>query len=54
MDHHTARYILDAVAFSSVIASFAGILPPIAAGLSIIWLSIQIGEWGYRKIKDRK
>jgi hypothetical protein len=55
MEHHnTVRYVLDAVAFSSVIASFTGVLPPIAAGLSIIWLTIQIGEWTYHKMKDHK
>ena len=33
-------------------ASFMEYLPPIAATLSIIWLSIQIGTWAVRTIDN--
>jgi hypothetical protein len=46
-----ARYTLDALAGLTAFAAMAKILPPIAAALSIIWLVIQLVEWGWNKAK---
>ena len=35
---------VDVVAYSGVVAAFAGWLPPLAAGASFLWISIQIFE----------
>jgi hypothetical protein len=48
---HGARLTLDAIAGVAAFGALAKILPPIAAALSIIWLSIQLAEWGWRKFK---
>ncbi|MGX7895457.1 hypothetical protein [Tsuneonella sp. HG222] len=39
------KHALDALAALTVVGAFAQILPPIAAGLSIIWLALQIFGW---------
>jgi hypothetical protein len=41
---------LDAVAGIAAFGALAKILPPIAAALSIIWLTIQLSEWAIRKL----
>jgi len=41
------KYILDGLSLSVVVTTIAGILPPIAALLSIIWILIQL----YDRIK---
>ena len=41
-DHQNVKYVLDALSIGGVIATIAGWLPPAAAALSIIWLSMQI------------
>lgn len=46
-----ARYILDGVSLSIVTTAMMGWLPPIATSLSIIWLTIQITEWGIKKYR---
>lgn len=38
------KYGADALAFGGVIGTLVGWLPAVAAGLSILWLSIQISE----------
>lgn len=38
------KHGLDVVAYSSMVAALVGWLPPIAAALTIVWLSIQITE----------
>lgn len=43
------RHILDGVSLVTLGATLAHYLPPIAAGLSIVWLLIQIGTWVYTK-----
>lgn len=43
------RHTLDVGSVAAVIASLAGILPPIAALLSIIWLTIQIVDFFKRQ-----
>lgn len=43
------KYALDALSISVVIGAVVQLLPPIAAGMSIIWLSIQIFTWFRRK-----
>jgi hypothetical protein len=48
---HSARYTLDAVAGVTAVATLTKILPPIAAGLSILWLLIQITEWALKKFR---
>lgn len=53
-DHASAaKHVMDAGAAATAFASFLGWLPSIAALFSIIWLSIQIGEWLYKKWKAR-
>lgn len=49
--HDHIKHGLDATAAATAFASFLGWLPSIAAGFSIIWLSIQIGEWAWKKWK---
>lgn len=39
------KHALDALAALTVVGALADILPPMAAGLSIIWLSMQIYGW---------
>lgn len=48
---NSARYTLDAGAAVVAVASWADLLPKVAAGLSILWLLVQIGEWVWKKIK---
>ena len=52
--NHPVKYSLDLVAFAATFAALAKILPPISAALSVVWLSIQIGEWLLKKIRNRK
>jgi hypothetical protein len=47
--HDHIKHGLDATAAGAAFASWLGWLPQIAALFSIIWLSIQIGEWIYKK-----
>lgn len=53
MDYNV-KYGLDAVALGATVATLIEILPPIAALLSIIWLSIQIISWAVKQFKGRK
>lgn len=46
-DHIVLKTVADVAAVSVTAASLMSWLPPIAAGLSIIWLTIQIGAWFY-------
>jgi hypothetical protein len=48
---NSTRYTLDAVAGVVAVASWADLLPKIAAALSILWLLIQLGEWAWKKAK---
>lgn len=48
--NNTIKYTLDATAVANVVATIVGLLPAIAAGLSIIWLGIQI----YDRFKKKK
>ena len=45
MDVEKIKYMVDAAAVANVIATIVGLLPAIAAGLSIIWTGIQIYTW---------
>lgn len=45
------RHALDALAAITVVGALADILPPIAAGLSIIWLTLQIFGWVEARMK---
>lgn len=45
------KHALDALAALTVVGALADILPPIAAGLSIIWLSLQIFGWVEHRVK---
>lgn len=49
-----AKIALDVAAGSVAVAALMEWLPPIAAALSIIWLSIQVGEWCWKKWKAYK
>lgn len=55
MDNHhdTLRHLLDGISLSAAAGAVMGWLPPISAVLSIVWLSIQIGEWAIRKVKGK-
>ena len=39
-----AKHIVDAASYGTIVASFLGYLPTIAAGFSIVWICIQIWE----------
>lgn len=41
----TTKHVLDAAAAANVVATLVGLLPSIAAGLSVIWLGIQLYTW---------
>lgn len=45
MDVEKIKHILDAASLANVVATIMGLLPAIAAGLSIIWTGIQIYSW---------
>jgi len=45
------KHVIDACAAGISFACVAQILPPIAASLSIIWLSIQLWEYFSKKFK---
>lgn len=36
------KHLLDAVSYGTLVAAITNVLPPLAALLSVIWLSIQI------------
>ena len=44
-------HVADAAAGLVVVGTLAKWLPPIAAGLTIIWMAIRIGEWVWRAIE---
>lgn len=46
-----AKIAVDIVAGGVTVAALIEWLPPIAAALSILWLSIQVGEWVWKKWK---
>ena len=50
-DQEATRTVADVLAGGTAIATLMGWLPPIAAGLSIIWLCIQIYDHFYGKKK---
>jgi xanthine/uracil permease len=43
------KYLLDALSISVVIGAVVQLLPPIAAGMSILWLGLQMFTWFRRK-----
>lgn len=54
MDNET-KTVLDILSISTVIATVASWLPPIAALLTIIWTSMRIYEmWTGRYISDQR
>ena len=54
MEQHT-KHILDVVSISTVIATMASWLPPLASLLTIIWTGMRIWEmWTGRYIADRR
>ena len=44
VDQEAAKTVMDGVAVSGGIASLAGWLPDIAAGMTILWLALRIYE----------
>ena len=50
MDHNV-KIGLDVAAIANAAVVFIGWLPNIAAGLSVIWLLIQIYDWMKKKKK---
>lgn len=53
LDHipDAGKHALDAIAAAAAIGTLAKLLPPIAAFLSIIWLSLQIYGWIETRVK---
>lgn len=49
MHEEGVKTVLDIAAFSATIAAIVQWLPPVAAVLSIIWLSIQILDYLIKK-----
>lgn len=49
----SAKHALDALAAVTALGAFAQLLPPLAAGLSIIWLSMQIYGWVEARFKRK-
>jgi hypothetical protein len=54
MLHHPMKASLDIVALSAIVGSSWGHLPEIAAVAGGLWYSIQIGEWIWNKVHERK
>ena len=48
------KHALDALAAIAAVGTLAKILPPLAAFLSIIWLSLQIFGWVENRIKKNR
>jgi hypothetical protein len=46
--HDNLKHGIDAAAAGTAFASLAGLIPSLASVLSIIWLSIQIGNWFWK------
>lgn len=44
-----AKHFLDAISYTVAIGVVVQILPPIAAGMSIIWLGMQMFAWLRRR-----
>lgn len=51
---HSVQQVADVCAFGVAWCTVFELLPPIAAALSIVWLLIQIGQWGWRTYKKCK
>lgn len=49
----SGKHALDALAALTVVGALADILPPMAAGLSIIWLTMQIFGWVEARMKRK-
>jgi hypothetical protein len=49
-----AKHALDALAAVAAIGAVAQMLPPIAAALSIVWLTLQIYGWIETRVKAAK
>jgi hypothetical protein len=43
------RHLLDALSYTVVLGVVVQILPPLAAAMSIVWLSLQMFAWFRRK-----
>lgn len=48
------KHALDALAALTVVGTLAQILPPLAAALSIVWLTLQIYGWIETRVKAAK
>ena len=48
------KIVGDVLSASVVLATLADWLPPVAAAMSIIWLSMQIWDWIARKLDTNK
>lgn len=49
------KHLADAAAITTVVGTLTAWLPPIAAGLSIIWTSLRIWEmWTGNAISERR
>lgn len=49
--------VKSAIDGATIVVTIGGVyitLPTAAAILSILWTSLRIGEWAYRKIKSKK
>ena len=43
MEHHTTlKAILDVLSYITAVSVLSGVLPPIAATMSIVWIGVQL------------
>ncbi len=49
----TVKNVVDVVAIGGATATWIDWLPDIAAGLSIVWLALRIGDWLWQKCGKR-
>ncbi len=48
------RFILDTISWGALLGSMVNLLPQIATGLTVIWMSMRIGETLYGWFKNKK
>jgi len=53
MEHvsNTTKHVIDAASAITVVGTLTAWLPPIAAGLTIIWTLLRIYEWFEKRMK---
>ncbi len=49
MTIETVKQVTDVAAVGVGVGALVDLLPQLAAGLTVIWLAIRVGEWGFQK-----